>query len=341
MTLVIDRYDGDSATWDGCVRTGTGWTHYHLFAWKPLLERVFRHDCPYLVARDASGAVRGVLPLVRVKSRLFGHYLVSMPFLNYGGPLGSPDAVRALTAHAVAMARAEDVKLLEFRSPVPLDIDLDVSHRKITVLLDLPARAEDLWNLLPTKMRTKVRKPQKEGVELRFGPDQVEPFWRVFAHHMRDLGTPVLPARFFAALRDAFGDSVWFACAYHRGEPIACGCGFAWDREFELTWSSALTAHRDLRANFLLHWSFMERAVERGITRFNFGRSTPGSGTHEFKRQWGSRDADLWWYQFARGGAHATPSPTDPAYAWGPRIWKRIPLSIANRVGPHIVRCIP
>jgi serine/alanine adding enzyme len=340
MTLAVSSFDGPADVWDGFVRGQAGWTHFHLYGWKRIMETVLGHECLYLVARDESRTFRGVLPLVRVRSAVFGHFLVSMPFLNYGGPLGAPDAIRELTDRAAALADEGHVKLLELRSRVPLPLDLPVSHRKITVVLDLPGQAEQLWADFGSKLRSQVKRPQKEGVEMRFGPEQVEPFFAVFARHMRDLGTPTQPRALFAAIAEAFGDTVWFGCAYHKGRAVAAGAGFRWDTELEMTWASSLSAYNPIAPNMLLYWAFMQRAIGDGATLFNFGRCTPGVGTHRFKRQWGSRDEPLWWYQ--RGaGVSATPSPDDPAFAWGPRVWRRLPLALATALGPRIVRLIP
>ena len=308
-----------------------------------MVEQVFGHECPYLAARDGLGQLAGILPLVRVKSLVFGHYLVSMPFLNYGGPLGTDDGVRAVTAEACRLADADGVKLLELRSPVPLPLDLPVSHRKITVVLDLPEGPDPapLWQALGSKLRAQVKRPQKEGLVARFGADQVEPFYRIFAHHMRDLGTPTQPRALFAALPRQFGESVWFGCVYRDQEPMAAGCGFRWADQFEMTWASSLSAYKPLAPNMLLYWAFMERAVREGLRVFNFGRCTPGAGTHQFKRQWGSRDEPLWWYQHSPGRTAATPSPDAGAYAWGARAWKHLPLAVATSLGPRIVRYIP
>ncbi|HEU4700630.1 MAG TPA: FemAB family XrtA/PEP-CTERM system-associated protein [Gemmatimonadales bacterium] len=348
--LRVERFDGTPAEWDAFVRRQPGWTHFHLHGWRDVIGGVLRHDCPYLVARDATtGALAGVLPLVLVRSVLFGRYLVSLPFVNYGGPLGSAEAVRALAAAAVARGEAAGVKLVELRSRGPQPLDLPVSHRKITVVLDLPTEGpEALMKRFPAKLRSQVRRPQKEGVTVRFGADQVAPFFAVFARHMRDLGTPTQPARLFEALMRTFPDDAWFGCAWLGDRPIACGAGFVWGDEFEMTWASALTEFNRIAPNMLLYWAFMERAMAAGLRRFNFGRCTPGGGTHRFKRQWGAEDEPLWWYQHAPGApadadatAVHTPSPDDGAYAWGPRLWKRLPLPVATALGPRIVRCIP
>ncbi|HEX8716335.1 MAG TPA: FemAB family XrtA/PEP-CTERM system-associated protein [Gemmatimonadaceae bacterium] len=337
----VGSFSGTPDEWDDFARSAAGFTHFHLHGWKTVMERVFRHMCVYLEARDDRGRLAGVLPLVRVRSVLFGHYLVSMPFLNYGGPLGNDETVRALAEHAAGLARAGGVRLLELRSARKLPIDLPVSHRKITVLLDLPGSSEVLWKQLDAKVRSQVRRPQKEGIAVRFGPDQVGPFFDVFARHMRDLGTPTQPRLLFSTIAEVFGESVWFGCAYHAERPVACGCGFRWDNEFEMTWASSLNAYNRLAPNMLLYWSFMERAICEGVRVFNFGRCSPGAGTHRFKRQWGSRDEPLWWYDLASRNGATTPSPTDSSYAWGPRLWKHLPERVATALGPRIVRYIP
>jgi serine/alanine adding enzyme len=340
MGEVARLFEGTPEEWDGFVRGQPGWTPFHLHGWRTIYEQVAGHECPYLATRDASGAITGVLPLVRVRSLLFGHYLVSQPFVNYGGPLGNPAAIQGLVEAAVTRARDNGVKLLELRSRSELPIDLPVSHRKITVVLDLPGSPETLFKHFEAKLRSQVRKPQKEGVTVRFGPDQVGPFFEVFAAHMRDLGTPTQPRRLFEMIAELFPEAA-FGCAYIGGRAVAGGAGFAWGREFEMTWASALHAYNRIAPNMLLYWSFMERAIGQGATLFNFGRCTPGAGTHRFKRQWGSRDEPLHWYQFARDGSAATPSPDDGAYSWGPRLWKRLPLPLATTLGPWIVRSIP
>ncbi len=342
LSTRVERFDGPPTEWDDAVRRFGDWTHFHLIGWKQVVESVFGHECPYLVARDQSDTIRGLLPLVRVRSRLFGHFLVSMPFLNYGGPLGETEAVTALVDTAIDMAKRDAVDLLELRSGQPLDIDLPASHRKITSVLDLPEEDPDLlWNGSTTKMRTKIRRPQKAGVTVRFGPDQLGAFFGIFSHHMRDLGTPTQSRGFFEEVARTFPNSTWFACAYHQGRAVAGGCGFTWGREFEMTWSAGLKSDRRLRPNLQLYWSLMERAVTEGLRAYNFGRSTPGGGTHEFKRQWGARDVPLWWYQYAPGAAKQTPSPDDPTFSWGPRLWKHLPVPIATALGPRIVRYIP
>ena len=333
--------NGSESEWDDFAASQVGYTHFHRLGWRRVIEKVFGHDCTYLAARDDDGNLIGILPLVQVRSLVFGNYLVSMPFVNYGGPVGSDAGVRALVGEAVAVARRRGVKLLELRSSIPLDTDLDLSHRKITVLLDLPTRSEELLKQFTPKLRSQIRRPQKEGVTVRFGPDQLEPFFSVFARNMRDLGTPTQSLAFFREIANQFPRDFWIGCAYLENEPIAGGCGFRFGDQFEMTWASSLRTHSRVAANMLVYWAFMERAISDGAKVFNFGRCTPGTGTHRFKMQWGGREQPLWWYGYAASTGVTTPSPKDARFQWGTRLWRKLPSSITTRLGPSIVRYIP
>ena len=339
-------FTGGAAEWDAFVTRasgrGLGATFCHLYGWRDLMTDVLGHECLYAAAVDDQGELRGALPLVRVKSPLLGHYLVSLPFLNYGGPLGEPDACRALAAWATAEARASCADLLELRTRAALDVPLRASLRKIMVLLDVPEDPETLFQSFSSKLRNQIRRPQRESdIEVRFGLGELDPFYDVFARNMRDLGTPVLPRALFEAIARTFPDLVLFGTVSWGGRPIAGGCGFLWGGEFEMTWASSLRAHNHLGANMLLYWSFMREVIARRARTFNFGRCTPGGGTHRFKRQWGGRDVPLPWAQWSPGAVDATPSPERRVFQLASAVWRRLPLAVANLVGPLLARQLP
>lgn len=339
--LPLDGAAGGAGAWDAFVARSDASSFCHLAGWRDILSDVLGAECLYWVATGNGGEWEGVLPLVRVKSRLFGHYLVSLPFLNYGGPLGSSAARQRLAHEAVSEAQRSRADLLELRTREDDDLQLAVSARKITVVLELPATVDELWKVFTSKLRNQIRRPKKEGMVTRFGLDQREAFYEVFARNMRDLGTPVLPATLFERIAATFPAQVVFGVVYQGEQPVAAGCGFVWGGEFEMTWAGARRESRSIGSNMLLYCAFMEEMIARGVRAFNFGRCTPGGGTHVFKRQWGGHDVPLPWRQFARNGHVATPSPHDSAFSWGPRLWRRLPLPIANLLGPRLVRFLP
>lgn len=335
---LVDWSDG--ASWDEFVRAAEGATFCHLWGWREVFGDGFGHQTHYRAAVQ-DGVLVGVHPMVRVRSMLFGDYLVSMPFLNYGGPLGTPEARSALAEDARRIAESHKVDLLELRSRATLDTPLEEVHRKVTVVLPLGDDADHLFKKgLKAKVRSQVRRPMKAGMEARIGHEGIDDFYAVFSHHMRDLGTPVLPRRLFHDLARVFPDEVVYSVVYAEGRPVAGGCGFVFGGEFEITWASSLREFSREAPNMLLYWSLMEHMIEREVDVFNFGRCTPGGGTHRFKLQWGGEDQPLPWYQWSGDGTAATPNP-DGGFGLAVRAWQRMPLGLANTLGPMLARRIP
>jgi predicted N-acyltransferase len=177
----------------------------------------------------------------------------------------------------------------------------------------------------------------------RFGPRELDAFYRVFSRGMRDLGTPVLPRAFFEHIVAELGDRVELAVVYLDDVPVAAGCGFVWRDEFEITWAASLREYNRMAPNMLLYWSLMERMIERGMQVFNFGRCTPGGGTHRFKKQWGDAyDVPLPWAQWSPTGVAATPNAEGrPLFRYATQAWSRLPLAVANLLGPPLARNLP
>lgn len=334
-------WGGDRAGWDAVVTADPDGTFTHLAGWHEVMTSALGHEGTFWEARDAAGHLEGVLPLVRVQSPWFGHFLVSMPFLNAGGALGTPQARAALTARAVEEARHSGADLLELRTRGEPPAGLQVSRRKLTHLLALPATANALWDSLPSKIRNQIRRPQKEGLEVHVGLDQCAPFYEVFARHMRVLGTPVMPAGWFRAIASAFPREAVFVAVYDGDVPVAGGCGFCWRGTCEITWASARREWSRSAPNMLLYWAFMQEAIDRKAERFDFGRCTPGSTTHDFKRQWGGIDLPLAWGQWRAAEVAATPSPDRGVFRLATACWRRLPLAVTNRLGPPLARCLP
>lgn len=340
-SVAIVSFDEDRSAWDAFVSDVPGSTFCHLAGWREIMADVLGHDVPYMIAVDCTGKWQAVLPLVRVRSALLGDYLVSMPFLNAGGPIGTSAAVNALAREAAALGGRLGADLVELRSRALVPSSLRVSQRKIAVRLELPASSEELWHAFPSKLRSQIRRPMKEGLEARFGLEQREAFYEVFARHMRDLGTPVLPPALFEQIATVFPHLVVFGAVYRGERPVAAGGGFVWRDEFEMTWASALREHHRLAANMLLYWSFMQQMISRGVRAFDFGRCTLGAATHQFKRQWGGVDVPLPWLQWSPRHLTAPPTPHSPVFRVASAVWRRLPLAVANRVGPLIARQIP
>jgi FemAB-related protein (PEP-CTERM system-associated) len=260
--------------------------------------------------------------------------------VSYGGPVGDPEAQQALSAHAAGLARG--ARLVELRSRQPISTDLVPVTRKITVLRDLvPGDYDATFKSFDSKLRSQVRRAERDGLVVKFGRDQAAAYHAVFAEHMRDLGSPAHGRAFFERLADALGERAWIGVAYLGDVPVACGFAIENGPEVEISWASALRRYQKISPNMALYGAFIRRACERGFAVFNFGRCTPGSGTHKFKRQWGSRDEPLTWYQRAAGGDTAPPNPGQGGYGTAVKIWQKLPLAVTTPLGARLIAGIP
>jgi FemAB-related protein (PEP-CTERM system-associated) len=330
---------GDSARWDAFVEACANATFFHLIGWKHIIEQVFRHRTHYLLA-ERDGDIAGVLPLAEVRSRLFGHSLVSLPFAVYGG-VASGDAavVAALHAAAIELARELGVEHLEMRNvrraePDWPRQDLYVTFRK-PILPDVEA------NLLaiPRKQRAMVRKAIGRGLAAEVDPG-VERFFALYADNVHRHGTPPYPKRYFEALREVFGDHCEVLTVLSpQGETVSSVLSFYFRDEVLPYYAGDLDVARELAANDFKYWDLMRRACERGVKVFDYGRSKRGTGSFDFKKNWGFEPQPLAYeYKLFKGDAIPQNNPANPKYRAMIALWRRLPRGVANALGPSIVR---
>jgi FemAB-related protein (PEP-CTERM system-associated) len=328
--------------WTKYVASRADATGYHEWPWRQVFKRAFDHESIYLAARR-EGELVGVLPLVLLDSWLFGRALISLPFLNYGGVIADDDrAADALLEHAVALAGAHRCRHVELRHSKQQFAALPCKQHKVAMLLTLqPPTA--LWESLDRKVRNQVRKAQKSGLTFQSGhADLLDSFYDVFARNMLDLGTPVYGRNFFAEILAAFPGRGHIHVVRKDEIPVAAGFTFQTGARLEIPWASSIREFNALCPNHLLYWSILESAAANGIAIFDFGRSTPNEGTYKFKEQWGAQPLPLCWeYGAMAGGELPNTSPTNPKFQLAVSVWKKLPLGVATRLGPSIVRAIP
>ncbi len=348
MSIVCRPLDAASApAWDAFVDRTPDGTFFHRAAWAQVFPRAFGHTPHYILA-EQDGAVVGVLPLVHVKTRLFGNSLMSSPFCVYGGPLAADaEAALALDAHATGLMRRLGAKVMEFRFLHPLPqgwlteaewptrSDLYVTFRKAIV-------ADDEANLkaIPRKQRAMVRKGIDRGL-VSTASDQVDGLHAIYAESVRNLGTPVFSRRYFRILAQVFRGRMDVVTVLDAGVPVSAVLNF-YDRDEVLPYYGGGTAAaRGSHANDFMYWEVMRRAAARGSRLFDFGRSKAGTGAFAFKKNWGFAPVPLHYrYRLAAGTAIPDHNPLNPKYRLFIAAWKRLPLPLANLLGPAIVRGI-
>lgn len=342
--IVRPAHPGDSDRIGNYVRQHRSGSLYHLFPWIPVIERSFGHTCYYLLCEGERGEIGGILPLVHIKSRLFGNLLASMPYFNYGGVCADNEANRdLLLREAVRLAGDLGAGHIELRQDFPLNNGYPAKQTKVSMRLPLSGAAEELWRSFPSKLRSQIRRAEKEGMVARIGTfEELDNFYKVFSINMRDLGTPVHRRDFFNNILKYFSESARICNIYFEGKPVASGFLAGAKGMLEIPWASSIRKYNPLSPNMLLYWTCLSFACEQGYSVFDFGRSTAGESTFRFKEQWGARPVPLYWhYWLGQSGEMPEINPRNPRYRLAIEVWKRIPVPLTRLLGPPLVKNIP
>jgi serine/alanine adding enzyme len=340
----IEALNAPIAAWDAYVDRHPLATAYHRAEAVCIGSKAFGLRSTFLVAYQG-GSIVGLLPLIEQSSALFGRFLVSLPFVTYGGILAdSPEVATALAARAADEARKRRADHVELRHVEPLpDANLAERLDKVSMVLTLPDSEAGLSKALGSKLRSQIRRADREQLELIWGGAEcIGDFYQVFAPAMHELGTPVYSRRFFEVAHAALQDLADVLIVRMRGRVHAAAILVRHGRSIEVPWAVASPEAKRLSVNMRMYWELLRRAVDKGAESFDFGRSTVDSGTYRFKAQWGAKPKQLHWHYWLPGGAPLPKlNPSNPKYARAAALWRRMPLWCANLLGPHIVRNLP
>lgn len=343
MTITIKTLDAASmGAWNDYVASQPDATFFHRAEWRDVVEHSFGQATHFLYAEERD-TIRGVLPLAHYKSRMFGNALISNGCCMGGGPVADDDAVyAALDHHAIRLMNTLGCRYLEYRRPVRRHADWQAKDDLyVNFERPLAVDAEENLRQIPRKQRAVLRKA-KDNPELSWTiDDDVGELWSLYAVSVRNLGTPVFAKRYFAALKRAFGSDCDILTVRHRGRAVSSVISF-WYRDRVMPYyTGSLPQARALGANDLMYWHLMRHAVARGYRVFDFGRSKLGTGPYSFKKNWGFEPVpSVHEFYLADGQSIPEINPMNPKYKLFVSLWKKLPLALANSVGPLIVRNI-
>lgn len=328
----------DYARWDQFVKESVEGTFFHLSGWKEVIEQAFGYEV-YFLYSERAGKITGVLPLGHVKSVLFGNSLSSVPFCVYGGVIAGDDqSAMMLRQAACRLADKLAVDALELKNRVPSNQGWPVKELYVTFRKEISPDPEENLKAIPRKQRAMVRKGIKAGLsaEIVEGCDR---FYRIYSESVRNLGTPVMPLKYFQLLREIFGSDCDVLMVTHEGKDIAGVMSFYFRDEVLPYYGGSIPLARSLKGNDFMYWELMRRCGERGIRVFDYGRSKIGAGSYSFKKNWGFTPEPLHYeYYLVRSSTVPEINPNNPKYQLFIKAWQKLPLSIANMIGPMLAR---
>jgi FemAB-related protein (PEP-CTERM system-associated) len=334
--------EGDASAWEAFAAAAPAATLFHGLAWRRVIAKSLRHPTYYRCAWRGD-RLAGVLPLVHVRSRLFGTSLVSVGFGVYGGILAEDDAAaRALAEDAARLGEALGVDHVELRCIGESQLGwVTKSDLYVTFCRNLAPSSEANLKAIPRKKRADLRKAiDNRQLSVQVGGD-FDTFYRIYSESLRNLGTPVLSRRFYAAILEELGPAAELSAVHGPDGPVAALMTFYFRDRVMPYYGGAIPAARPLHAYDLLYWSLMERAVARGALVYDFGRSKRGTGSFDYKTYWGFAPEPLHYaFRLVRKTDLPDVNPLNPKYRLMIETWRRLPLAIANAIGPVIARQI-
>mgnify|MGYP000120734105 CR=1 FL=1 len=328
----------DHARWDAYILAHPAASFFHRAGWQRVIEQAFGHRTHFLYA-EQHGNIVGVLPLVQIKSRLFGHNLSSVPFCAYGGIVADDANVFAALDQA-AQKLAQDLKVgaLEYRNLHAQHSDWPTKDLYVTFRKAIEPDVDANMNAIPRKQRAMVRKGIKAGLTGEIDVD-TERFFDAYSSSVHRLGTPVFSRNYFKLLKKVFGDDCEVLTITLDGQLISSVLSFYFRDEVLPYYGGGTDAARAVAGNDFMYWDLMRRACERGLKVFDFGRSKRGTGSHDFKKNWGFEPAPLHYEYFLVNDREVPEiNPLNPKYSLFIKAWKRLPIGLANVIGPHIVK---
>jgi FemAB-related protein (PEP-CTERM system-associated) len=319
-------------------------TFFHRSGWKPIIETAYRRPCRFLFA-ERDGQIVGVLPLVHVNSPLFGNRLISTGF-TIGGGIAALDAeaFQALDSEMLRLTRDVGAACVEVRRPPRPHDGADWSAQTdiyANFARPIAASEDDCLKQIPRKQRAVVRKAIEAAQltdALETHPDR---FFPLYGFSMRNMGTPVFGRRFFRLVMEEFAGHCDCLTVSHQGEAVSSVLNFYFRNAVMPYYTGCQLRARDLGANDYMYWRLMRRAFERGYGQFDFGRSKYGTGPFSFKKNWGFEPQPIIHeFHVPGGGTPPEINPLNPKYRLFIALWKRLPLTLANLLGPQVVRHI-
>lgn len=345
--VALERGDSASAeAWDAFVQSHPLASPYHRISVRNAIERAFGHKTQYLYALDKSHRFIGVLPLVNLKSRLFGNFVVSMPYFNYGGILANNEETASRLVEAAGdWADSFSADHMELRHLKASGMEIPKREEKVTFWLPLPKDPDQLWGGFKPKVRAQIRRPEQLSPkpQVRIGGQELlDDFYRVFARNMRDLGTPVYAKRFFHEILRSQGTDARLVVIYLEEKPVGCAFLIGFRNRMEIPWASTLRETNPLGINMMMYWEILRFTIAAGYEIFDFGRCSRDSGTYRFKQQWGAMPLPLVWeYRLPSGKQLPALNPDNPKFRLMIAVWRCLPVWMTRFLGPGIVKSLP
>ena len=346
--------DSDEKNWNIFTSQHPQASPYHNFSWKKSIEKSYGHACYYLIAENTNQEIVGVLPTVSIKLPLIHGNLCALPFCDLGASLTIDSNIeKQLINYARNLASQLNLSSFEYRASEKLALNKEQLKRlstdhKVRMLLELPESSDCLLASFKSKLRSQIRKAEKNGLTVELGHSSrlIEEFYDVFSCNMRDLGSQTHSKSWFSEINKNYDKNMIISIIKHKGQAIGAGIVLFNGTKATIPWASTKREFNRLSPNMLLYWSLLKYTTDHGYKSFDFGRSSYGEGTFKFKQQWGAKPIPLTWKTYYPKQKENTSTIETGTHIkskiryFTENMWRKLPLSLTILLGPAIRKYI-
>jgi len=344
--------DSDATRWDEYVSRQAQASPYHLFAWKQAIESSYHQQGHYLMALDEQDRITGILPVILIRPPLGNATLCSLPYCDRGEALAdSPEIVEQLISKTEELRHELGANRYEYRSTKSTTYDPEqqqtsTAPKKVRMLLDLPGTSDELLAGFKAKLRSQIKKAEKNGLTFEIGNNEslVSAFYEVFTVNMRDLGSPTHSKQWFENISRYYAKNCVISIVRYGDTAIGAGLILINGGTATIPWASTLRKYNKLAPNMMLYWSLLAYATDSSCQQFDFGRSSIGEGTYKFKLQWGTRPVELDWKTYPetiqKEKKEDKLQQRISLRHTAENIWRKLPISVTVLLGSRIRKYI-
>lgn len=340
--IIIEKCNySENEVWNTFVNNSNSTNIFHLFEWKAILEKSYRLETLFLKALNGTDLI-GILPVAKINNIKGQSISVSLPFVNYAGWLFNP-VYESENLKNQFLQFMLDENVLRFENRL-LEKKSSVIKEDSILSLQLPSNSDLLWNRLDAKVRNQVRKAWKSNLNIVWGKEQLDDFYKIYSKHIQSLGTPVHSFVFFKNIIDHLPDLTEILTVRLGDKVIGAMFLTKYKNLISDPWAASLKKYLPLNPNMLMYWEALKYSCDNGFKIFDFGRSQMNSGTFKFKAQWGAEPVPLNYENYFKTkliGSTTTEDYRSKKASYFSTAWKKIPYPLARWLGPKLRKRIP
>jgi FemAB-related protein (PEP-CTERM system-associated) len=320
---------------------------YHTNLWQQFISKSFsfnqKQQC-FIIAKDQeTNEIKTILPITKIKSKIFGNRILSTGFQEYGGVIGDqsyfPKMLKFLKNKYQKNFQFLEIKgsINQNNTPSEKILIKKVNYQRFILQLK---DEKTVWDNIQKSKRKAIKKSKKECTCRELTINDLNQFYNLYLQNMRSFGTPPYNKQyfynFFKMIQSQGHGKIYGS--FKDNKLISALLGFNYNNTVHITTAISNPKYKAFRPSDLMHWYFINWSIKNNYTSFDFGRVRTDSGQFEYKRKWGAQLSELPSFYFLLKDEQIPKllDPSNKKYQLIIKIWQHLPLNVTKLVGMRL-----